>query len=235
MSNFTTWRSLVDGNQIAAIPDSTVEQFDFSDPSSVSTNGDLTAIDSQLSETTLTGTFSDYVEGEINGRNVGLSDGVDDSLDADFDGGTLTTPITTIAVFQVLDAETDLQTVVSSNNNESTARDEDRWLFNGTDFVNYNFNFGTNDVFIQTVNWNIDDTSLDVWMNGTLLDDVDTGSEEINANDFEGIGLAYRRGNDDRHGNYHHCEYMVYDEILDTETRQEEEQRLSDKWDISLA
>ena len=230
MTEFTEWRSLVDGVRIIAIPDSAVEQFDFSDSGSITiSNGDITAIESQISDTTLTGTFSDYVENEINGRNVGLADGNANELDGTFDD--LSPPYTIISVFEILDNSNQGTFIGNDGSNRMEARwlDSDGgWGLRGDSSKATSGNNEQNEVFIIST----------IWLSGNIELYENGGQQSITAGDaasetLQGLRLGANSASEE-HGNAHHCEHVVYNTELDSETRQEEESRLSSKWGVSL-
>ena len=220
----------MDGETISAIPDSAVEQFDFSDSGSITiSNGDITAIESQISDTTLTGTFSDYVENEINGRNVGLADGNADELDGTFDD--LSPPYTIISVFEILDNSNSRAFIGNDGSNRMDAAWDDsggEWSVRGDSSKRFAGNSQENEVFIIST----------IWLSGNIELYENGGQQSITAGDsgsetLQGLRLGANSSSEE-HGNAHHCEHVVYNTELDSETRQEEESRLSSKWGVSL-
>ena len=226
MSNFTTWRSLVDGEEILAIPDSAIAQFLPSNydtgqdawPDEIGGVGDLTE------GTGITAVLTDEQNGED------LLDFDDDRVEASNVAESINQPYTAIFGAEVTD-NNDSSTVI-----DSVSTDDDRTLFQ----LRYNDNdyrvqsdsavsIGsepTSDFAIFSVHFEGPDTEVRV--NGISEGTADAGTSGIE---------SFRIGQDAAEGNpamMRMGELMVYEGLSDDD-RDSEEQRLADKYGVALA
>ena len=209
------------------IPDSAISQYDASDSDTVVTsNGTVVEWQDKIGDNDLTGSFSSVEDGAVNGLDALLSDGVDDEMDVAY-SQSVEPPFTTIFVFEQV-SDTDQGTLLSNVGDRQyyANRDDDRWLFQIDDFDNISHPSGTNETFIHTVIW---DSTMEFYQNGTFV-----GNPDVNAIGLDGLAVAYRPDEDDRHHNLRNCEIRVYDSGLDSETRESEESGLADKWGVSI-
>ena len=226
--SFNVWKSLIDGTEIdvSAIPDSAVlyidaSQHDVSDGSTVSTAPDFSGESNDLSGT------ATYRSDGIGGEAAYEFDGVDDVLSRETPA--VPQPLTIITVVEPFSAS-GRQVIFSSQDDggeraQFTARfdDNEYTMFAGSSFAG-----GTPIAEPQVAVLVADGTNSFVRINGSEI-----ASGDIGGHDWGGFKIGQRFGSSDELEGYQ-PEVLVADERLDTSTIEEEEQRLSDKYSISL-
>ena len=215
MTEFTTWRSLVDGAEIDVIPDSgLLHHYDWSDDSTTTT----TVPDLQGNED-LTGAFSD-LNGDINGVQAGTFDGTDDVVT---NGNSTSQPIIIFFVIDPVDTGDITSRILNSDN--TRFRLGLRWQDD-----NYNVDAGESvqggspSDSPQILVGEYDGSNSSGRLNGSEILSGDAGSESID---------GYNVGND---GQYEGLvgEILVYDKN-NISSISEVEDYLSNKWGITLA
>ena len=229
MSDFTTWRSLVDGEEIDVIPDSgdLHAQYDatalsLSDDDSVETWVDESGNGHDLTS----GTSPTYKTDVINGKPVVRFDGVGEFLDVAF--SELPQPVTVFMVAVVRDTGVNdlFDSETSTDFKFHTDNDDSYAFFAGGDS---NINGSTADINsaeIQTLLADGSDTEFRI--NGVQDASGNAGGDGLN-------GLTVGAGkDDDRHAEADIGEIAIYPEdksgIYD-----DVEQYLSDKWGVGLS
>ena len=225
MSNFTAWRSLVDGEEIGAIPDSVIAHYDATTESST---GGITTINDQVGPFDLTGNCT-VVSNGINGNLTYEFDGSDDVMENT--EISQTTPNYTIAVMRYdanifNDAGDDgfYDTTDSSGNRRQLDLFEGSWrIFHGDSTASGGSTDNNAHLFVHEANASGTTDSLEV--DGTQVASGDVGDGSID--DFA-LGFA---GSE-------FCEISVgellhYDDPS-SQLISDEKTRLSDKWGITL-
>ena len=230
MSNFTTWRSLVDGEEIDPILDSEdlhshydAFDLDLNDGDSVTSWTDSTSNGHDL-----TGGDPVYRESYINGNPAVVGDGTDDELSGSI--ASLSTPMHFFFVAQ--DEDTDeLSTFFSTDDRNDgasiLARD------NGGEYRAYyetdNTDFGIVDNEVHIYELLYTDTDFTVWKDGAQQTSV-SDSSEFTATE---INLFRRVPDDDFYQDGPIGEFLQYDGDK-TETQSDIRNYLSDKWGIAI-
>ena len=226
MSNFTTWRSLVDGRGIAAIPDSEDLQarYDFSEYSGTSNFDDLTGNGYDLTN----GSISS-LSANINGRQAGEFDGVDDSVwSSTF--SEVSEPVTFFLVAEVDDSPNDLNTTIQSNSSE-----DDNIFYDNRGGENvWTLNADSGDLAGGEIS-DILITGLYDGSNSILRSNgvqVDSGSVEYTGLDVLGLGSREPKSSD-RYFDGKIGEVLVYP-MDKSGSFDEIESYLADRWSINI-
>ena len=231
MSDFTTWRSLVDGEEIGVIPDSAIAQYD-AQVLDLDDGEGVTSWPDEIGDVgTLTGGTPTYQTDEINGNPAVVFDGTDDELDVDFDSDE-TQPYTIIIVAEIEDDDDDRGAAwgTPDGSREPSLNKEynNGWVMYGDD---EDATFGgqppeQNEIITNVV----DDDNTELRINGSSQG---TGTF---TDDLDGLLLG-QRGDDfnDSFTTGPIAEVMLYDDGLDSDEIDDEEERLSDKWGIDLS
>ena len=225
MTEFTTWRSLVDGAEISAIPDrkDLHAHYDFSAYNETQTTDfeDLSGNGHDLENGSITG-----CTGDINGVQAGEFDGVDDAIWA---SNTPDIWPTSIFVVHRIDDTSDRHHVIqpSSEANYLEWRNTE-WSMNiqgDSDVV------GSDDDTINLHSLEFNDTSK-LRENGQEVGTEDSTSA-IQVLDEIGLGSQNPRF-DDRFYEGAIGEVLIYQSLRDESTTNDVESYLSDKWNIDL-
>ena len=127
MSDFTTWRSLVDGEEIGVIPDSAIVQLDARDSNSITqSNGEVTGWGDRVTGETLTGTADGL--GDINGHQAVTFDH-NESHGLDTDQINPTVPYTAFVVVDLDDAGENRTAFGSESTSNPTLRWDGEWQY----------------------------------------------------------------------------------------------------------
>ena len=221
MTEFTTWRSLVDGAEFSVIPDTEDLHFryDFSEEDGSMPVADLSNNGHDLGNGSYSGTSA-----EINGLNSGDFDGDSDGIHGNI--GSLEPPFHDFFVLrwdQLTDG--DYAFADTDDNHPSMRENSDEWAFraDNNDMVSTTYD---TEVHIIEVLW-ADENRLVI--DGT---EEDTLSETPNtATDF---GLGYASFSDDRHSDITVGELLRYDRDK-TDSADDIRQYLGNKWGIGLS
>ena len=221
MIEFTTWRSLVDGNEIVGIPDELANSWDAAEAET--DNGDITLIPDQVGDTNLTPVGSPTV-GDLNGVQTALLDGSNDAFDYDF-GETIDKPSTLIMVISP----------TNTSDRQTMWRDES---FDGNqNEFGLRYGDGTYDLILQ-VDSDQSETIIDGDQIITIQIDAEdnatlraNGDDKIELTDAteDGVLNVGRFGADDRDQRYtegHIVKINRYDDELTGDDLSEEESRL---------
>ena len=226
MSNFTTWRSLVDGEEVDGIPDSVVEQFDAQSAfSGLSDGSSISEWEGELGKWTLTGGDPTLDVSAINGYRAPVFDGTDDRLNTGqfSSSDSFEQPYT---VFAVVDrtAGRGVQWTEYSDSNRRFIHFNNEWGM-GTDNTNQD---GSTDDTVQLISAGFDS-------DGYLREDgTETDSGDASDGIFEGVSLGARQPDDDLHWEGAIGFYEVHDALLTGSDLTDREQDIADMWDITL-
>ena len=232
--SFTRWRSLVDGTEVdvgLAIPDSAIAHFDASDESTIITSdGNVVEWHDKLGNYDLTGEALAYEPNGINNLPSVEFDGVDNALSAEF-SDPLQQPNTVFAVVQFLDddlsefspffgSEGDSEHAMIQGDSDGFQRiDAGEFLRAGDT---------TNDALLFTAVFDEADSLI-------REDGVETGSGNAGSGSLDGLQLGAEGGPFDQHYEGYISEVVPCDGRLSQSDIEDEEQRLANKWEISLA
>ena len=223
MSNFTTWRSLVDGTGIGEIPDSENLQvhYDFSEE-----DGSMPVSDRSENEFDLDGGIYSGVGVNINGVQAGYFDGVHDGIYRDPFGVTINQPYMVYSVFQLEETNQHggdgTAWVTPENGGQSRIRTQNgEW----NQYAGNNLANGSEDTDPHYRSDRISDNGV-MRLDGSEIDSGNSGSRFQDSD--EAFNLGFRA--DDHHSEVRLGEVLVYDTGHDTGTMEEVENYLSDKW-----
>ena len=223
MSDYTTWRSLVDGEEISLIPDSVVHQWNTQELSGYSDGDTVTTFDDRVGSVDGSGQAT-YRDSSINDNPALEFDGIDDKFD--LDGINEGHPYTVIIVMEKEDDST-FQFPWGGDPRSSSLQFRDSpdvWQIL-TDEDNIE---GTEDHTIEMATLVIDGPNSALREDGSETATGDAGDQQL-----QDAAMGYWRENDDRYFEG----YIGFVEIHDgtpsdgLETR---EQEVADMWDISL-
>ena len=228
MSDFTTWRSLVDGEEVSLIPDSAVHRFDATDSGSiVQSDGTVTEWHDLEGDANLDNGSASGL-GDINGNQAIQFDGNDDYLYHENLSESVTMPFTVITVIERSGSSNDEQRHFSDYNSFEaqlywSEANENNNIFNSTSVTGTS----TFDINVQT---GIFDNS-----NSRIREDgYQTGSGDVGSGSLDGIIVgAVNAGERHLEGNIGYV--GVYDADLEaTGELEDEEQRVADKYGINI-
>ena len=226
MSNFTTWRSLVDGEEIGEIPDSAVYRFDAH--SINATDGDsITSWQCDVTGDTITGDAT-YTNDGIDGEPAVYFNGTDDKLE-DHSFIDITNP-TIFYIVNVDDVSTRGHLTGRIDNEDGTGM---RWE-GGDDIwdveVPNTFNDVGGDADSRLISHRVEG-------NGDITVRIDETQEYKQNNgscDLQAMSLGYEAENDRRYYPGHLGLIEVHDEQLSDSEIEEREQELVDEWNLSI-
>ena len=233
MSNFTTWRSLVDGEEIVTIPDSEVDQ------ENILGHYDAIAAGWDNNETVTTWEGLQETADLSGGSPEAQSDGINGNLSLYFDGTddelsnndiSSSVPNTVFVVTEVGDTNQDgrLFGEPDSNGGHNIRWDEGQWgLFNGGSTVRAS-STDSEPLALLTAHFGTDSNGGDLILrqNGTEII-----SENEDGRSLNGISVGQSR-NDYYEGWI--SAVVVANVEVDSSTVQDEEQRLADRYGIDL-
>ena len=227
MTNFTTWRSLVDGQDLFAIPDSgdLHAHYDFSEYSGTGGFNDLSGNGHDLVNGSITG-----VGESINGVQAGEFDGTDDSVRTDS-----FTDIGTHTAFAVVRPDGP-----EGNNNLLSVQQSDHTVVEWQEFDDRGWSMATDGEFNFSDNTTTETAIL------TSVNNADTNVLRLNGAEIlaysasagvaDVIGIGSREPFDAT--NYFEGavgEVPVYPSEKSTSKIEEIESYLADKWGVSLS
>ena len=224
MSNFTTWRSLVDGEEIGAIPDSAVARYDATEEEST---GVISTIDDLVGSFDLSGD-GEVISSGINGLQTYRLDGSQSFSTSDISVGT---PNATIIVFQFQNLTSSQSTLYDSDSEDDRRQIDDDdgggtyRLFHGDSTATGGSTDTAPHIALHIANDNTTDDILEI-----------DGSEVINANVGDGSFDGYRVGadrNDSDNAEVDFGEIVHYDNPTDS-TLSSEVDRMADKWGFTF-
>ena len=235
----------VDGNVVfkagSDIPDSAIAQYDAQALIGFNDGDSITTWEDNLNNNDITGETPVYRDSAINGNPAVEFDGNDDYLETALPS-SISQPTTVITVGQIPDhdapnedgAFTYFDNHRSSNNfhlvrpqDTESNSNEFRYRNNaGETFETDNGTATTNPEVLVNI---FDGNNSEIRRNGSDL----SVTGESGTNDLEGIQLGSRQDERDFFDGYI-AEVITYDDRLTSSEIEEEEQRLSDKWGISL-
>ena len=224
MSNFTTWRSLVDGEEIVGIPDSVVAQYDATEEDST---GSISSIDDLIGSFDLSGTV-EVISNGINGLKTYRFDGVDDLMQQD---STMASeePFAIIAVVEQqedFDSNKDIWDGVPDENFQLQDNGIGNTYNIRRDGSGYDENIEAEDdpsepQILET--HGIEGGGMELYQNGIFLGEDGSGDS-----DLDGLTLA-ADGAGDGNIEMDFGEVVVLEGFSDSDIQSERE-RLSDKW-----
>ena len=233
MTEFTTWRSLVDGKEIIAIPDSEVNP----DHRYVAANEDLTQGESMSTLTDMVGDDNLSASGDPTYGESEIGDQPGAVLDPngpDFFTGSFSSaisqPYTIFAVFQTDNGSN--RRAIFENDSSSDEHgvqfffDDDTVLVRDENQFDTDAGTPTTDDCILTVQYDASDTFVRV--NGTQV------SADVGDGDMTGLTLGYDISADRRPMDGPFSEWLIDPSAVSSSDIDAEEQRLSDFYDISL-
>ena len=225
MTEFTTWRSLVDGEIISAVPDSAIAQYiasDF-DPETGVWADNLGNFDLSASGN------PQLIEDEADGNDVVRLDGVDDLFDSDNTNINISQPFT----------------VISAIDPEITDGENTIWSHNSSDIFRFRVRDGGEDWRLRTFNTQFSGgeatrpaiTTTVVNGSDSLIrvNGSDVASGEVDNLDLANIRLGASSEDDDRNYTGDMAEQVFYDNDLNADIIQQEEERLSQKYGYTLS
>ena len=225
MTEFTTWRSLVDGEEISAIPDSAIAQYDATEEPST---GSINSISDLIGDFDLSG-------------NAGvISSGINDQQTYRFDGSQNMSQGTTMATTEpiVIMAVVEQQEATGSNNfyfdgesaNDFGLQEDNENEYQpsrGGDNTSQSLGTVTTDPQIIEIQ-GINNDEIELFQDGASQGVAD----DISAGDLTGLTLA-AQGGGSLQAQIDVGELLVYEEPSSSDLSNERE-RLADKWGISL-
>lgn len=225
MTEFTTWRSLVDGAAISAIPDSAIAQYDATTESST---GSITSISDQI------GSF------DLSGSAEVITNGINSNQTYRFDGTelmTTTAEMASIEPFTIMAVVEQQEPAGSNDWYWSTENDTDRVALQDDDDAEYNlFRGGDSSASIGTVitDPQIIETKADNDDELELIQDGESqGVETLSSGFMDGFSLAGRGTSFDRNVELDVGEVVVLEDHS-AEDAQNLRESLASKWGISL-
>jgi len=207
------------------MPDSAIAHYDAQNSGSVITSGgSVTDWNDQEGSRDLSGTATDYVSSAINGNPAIQFDGTDDVLTVAF--SAISQPTTIFAVVQTDDADS-FQAAFSG---ESSTHDIGQGISGGKQIINAGTSVtagtaDTNPVLLTAV---FDGANSVLRDNGTEIATGDAGTNALN-----GISAGARTGNDFFYDGYI-GELLPLNERASQTTIDEQEQRMADRWGITI-
>ena len=228
MVDFTggTWRSLIDGSEVGAIPDSEnlhahydAQEINANDQDTVTTWGDLSGNDFDA-----TGNGATYVTDGING-NASLSfDGTDDQFDVSTsDWATISTPFAVFAIVELADDNESNQMFITGNvENDLHAL---RWSPGEWELrLTGDALSGSGDGTVQQISGIYDGGESEIREEGTQ-----TGTSDIGSGNIENISIGNRGLDQTGYWDGMIGEILVYEQIP---TISDVESYLIDKWNV---
>ena len=219
MSDFTTWRSLVDGEEIVVIPDSAVAQYD-AQAISASDGDAITTWEDQIGSNDADGGSPIYRENGIGGFPSLEFDGSNDRFGTNL---SLSQPYTYIAVVDLFDASETKRILDRDSGDSVLFFTTDGWILFAGDSIT-----GSSDDSKQLLVGVFDGGDSLLREDGTETASGDVGSGS--PTDIE-IGAAATGAN---YWDGYIGEIMIYNDVLTSAEIGSEEERLSDKWGITI-
>ena len=229
MTEFTTWRSLVDGAVIGNIPDSEVPQADIIEHydaiSDSQTTGSIATVPGIVNDFDLTGSGS-LIDDGINGNRSYSFNGDDDTFSETFESDE-TQPNTAFIVLQLNDTNGNYTAFDGINQRQElfTGQDPDVWEGFAGETLRTDISISTDPLVITIV---FDGAGSIIRVNQT------EGAEDIGDTDMDGITLGSLQDGSGRFWDGEIGEVVFANVAVDSQTIEDEEERMADRWGITL-
>ena len=235
MSNFTAWRSLVDGEEVGGIPDSAVWQINAQELTGLSDQDTINTWPDVIGSNDLDqGTGLTYVTDGINGKPSARADGVDDRLFRDPFGLDISQKAVIFAVVELLSTASDFQIPhAGATGSDSTAYQLRLENSDGSAkeiFSGNSVSGGSVETTAVLVTQVYDGANSKIRENGTQTGTGDVGDRNQASGAEFNVG-ADREG--ERHANADIGMIEIHDGDVDGGITSRE-QEIADMWDITL-